>query len=124
MEIEKAFELDRVGSLGFFAQPLNIGGLKHLDLMYLLAAEAKQEHEGTDAAIAYLAGKLKVVDYLSRPPLLQSLVLRPRDYVTKLVSGLLAGKLPLDGNPVAIHVTIPGPSLLAQASDVSDPAFA
>ena len=53
-----------------------------------------------------------------------SLVLRPRDYVTKLVSGLLAGKLPLDGNPVAIHVTIPGPSLLAQASDVSDPAFA
>ena len=53
-----------------------------------------------------------------------SLVLRPLDYVTKLVSGLLACELPLDGNPVAIHTTIPGPSLLAQASDVSDSAFA
>src|ERR1035437_1282026 len=52
------------------------------------------------------------------------LVLRPLDYVTKLVSGLLACELPLDGNPVAIHTTIPGPSLLAQASDVSDSAFA
>src|SRR5271157_4434079 len=53
-----------------------------------------------------------------------SLVLRPRDYVTKLVSGPLACELPLYGNPVAIHTTIPGPSLLAQASDVSDSAFA
>ena len=52
------------------------------------------------------------------------LVPRPLDYVTKLVSGLLACELPLDGNPVAIHTTIPGPSLLAQASDVSDSAFA
>ena len=52
------------------------------------------------------------------------LVLRPLDYVTKCVSGLLACELPLDGNPVAIHTTIPGPSLLAQASDVSDSAFA
>src|ERR1019366_6289429 len=52
------------------------------------------------------------------------LVFRPLDYVTKLVSGLLAGKLPLDGNPVAIHATVPSPSLLAQASDVSDSAFA
>src|ERR1035438_3046087 len=43
------------------------------------------------------------------------LVLRPLDYVTKLVSGLLACELPLDGNPVAIHTTIPGPSLLAQS---------
>ncbi len=51
------------------------------------------------------------------------LVLRPLDYVTKLVPGLLAGKLPLDGNPVAIHMTIPGPSLLAQASDVYDSTF-
>jgi hypothetical protein len=51
-------------------------------------------------------------------------VLRPLDYVTKLVSGLLACELPLDGNPVAIHATIPGPGLLAQASDVSDSAFA
>ena len=51
------------------------------------------------------------------------LVLRPLDYVTKLMPGLLAGKLPLDGNPVAIHMTIPGPSLLAQASDVSDSTF-
>ena len=51
------------------------------------------------------------------------LVLRPFDSVTKLVSGLLARKLPLDRDPVAIHATIPGPSLLAQASDVSDPAF-
>jgi hypothetical protein len=52
------------------------------------------------------------------------LLLRPLDYVTKLVSGLLAGKLPLEGNPVAIHATVPSPSLLAQASDVSDSAFA
>src|ERR1035437_1105386 len=52
------------------------------------------------------------------------LVRRPLDYVTKLVSGLLACELPLDGNPVAIHPTIPGPSLLAQASDISDSAFA
>jgi hypothetical protein len=52
------------------------------------------------------------------------LVLRPLDSVTKLVSGPLACELPLDGNPVAIHTTIPGPSLLAQASDVSDSAFA
>src|SRR5271157_3793830 len=51
------------------------------------------------------------------------LVLRPRDYVTKLVSGLLTCKLPLDVNPVAIHATVPAPSLLAQASDVSDSAF-
>ena len=51
------------------------------------------------------------------------LVLRPRDYVTKLVSGVLTCKLPLYGNPVAIHTTIPGPSLLAQARDVSDSAF-
>ena len=51
------------------------------------------------------------------------LVLRPRDYVTKLVSGVLACKLPLDGNPVAVHAASPGPSLLAQASDVSDSAF-
>jgi len=52
------------------------------------------------------------------------LVLRPLDYVTKLVSGVLACELPLDGNPVAIHTTISGPGLLAQASDVSDSAFA
>src|SRR5271157_2679211 len=51
------------------------------------------------------------------------LVLRPLDYVTKLVSGLLTCKLPLDVNPVAIHATVPAPSLLAQASDVSDSAF-
>src|SRR5271157_927767 len=53
-----------------------------------------------------------------------ALVLRPLDYVTELVSGPLACELPLDVNPVAIHTTIPGPSLLAQASDVSDSAFA
>ena len=52
------------------------------------------------------------------------LVLRPLGYVTKLVSRLLACELPLDVNPVAIHTTIPGPSLLAQANDVSDSAFA
>ena len=51
------------------------------------------------------------------------LVLRPRDYVTKLVSGLLTCKLPLDGGPVAVHAASPGPSLLVQASDVSDSAF-
>src|SRR5271157_383720 len=51
------------------------------------------------------------------------LVLRPRDYVTELVSGPLACELPLYGNPVAIHATVPAPSLLAQASDVSDSAF-
>src|SRR5271157_2178603 len=54
----------------------------------------------------------------------RALVLRPLDYVTKLVSGLLTCKLPLDVNPVAIHATVPAPSLLAQASDVSDSAFA
>src|SRR5271157_2795611 len=54
---------------------------------------------------------------------MNQLVLRPRDYVTKLVSGLLTCKLPLDVNPVAIHATVPAPSLLAQASDVSDSAF-
>ena len=32
-----------------------------------------------------------------------NLVLRPLDYVTKLVSGLLTCKLPLDGDPVAVH---------------------
>jgi tetratricopeptide (TPR) repeat protein len=74
VEIEKAFELDRKGSLGFFSQPLSIGRLQHLDLMYTLAAQAKQEQEGTDAAIAYLAAKLAAVDYLKRPPLLASLL--------------------------------------------------
>jgi len=73
-EIEKAFELDRVGSLGYFSQPLNIGRLKHLDLMYTLAADAQKERDGNDAAIDYLAGKLRAVDYLARPPLLQSLL--------------------------------------------------
>src|SRR5664279_2558456 len=51
------------------------------------------------------------------------LVLRPRDYVTKLVSSVLTCKLPLDGDPVAVHAASPGPSLLAQARDVSDSAF-
>ena len=51
-------------------------------------------------------------------------MLRLLDYVTKLVPGLLARKLPLDGDPVGIHTTILGPSLLAQVSDVSDSAFA
>src|SRR5271157_646317 len=36
----------------------------------------------------------------------KELVLRPLDYVTKLVSGLLTCKLPLDVNPVAIHATV------------------
>src|SRR5271157_1225247 len=62
--------------------------------------------------------------WLGHPSDTFDLVLRPRDYVTKLVSGPLACELPLYGNPVAIHTTIPGPSLLAQASDVSDSAFA
>jgi TonB family protein len=74
MEIEKAFALDRAGSLGFFLEPLNIGRLRQLDLMYTLAAQAEQEQGGTDSAIAYLAGKLKAVDYLQRPPLLACLV--------------------------------------------------
>jgi hypothetical protein len=73
-EIEKAFELDSVGSLGFFSQPLNIGRLEHLDLMYTLAADAKKEQDGTDAATGYLAGKLRAVEYLARPPLLYSLL--------------------------------------------------
>ena len=55
---------------------------------------------------------------------MEHLVLRPLDYVTKLVSGLLTGKLPLDGDLVAVHATGPGPSLLAQGNDVSDTAFA
>src|SRR5271157_1243589 len=36
----------------------------------------------------------------------KELVLRPLDYVKKLVSGLLTCKLPLDVNPVAIHATV------------------
>lgn len=73
-EIEKAFELDRAGSLGFFLKPLNVGRCRLLDVMYTLAARAKKEQEGPDAAIAYLAGKLGTVEYLQRPPLLSSLV--------------------------------------------------
>lgn len=73
-EVEKALELDRTCSIGFFGKPLNIGRLKDLDLMYTLAARAKQEQEGLEAAVAYLSGKLKAVDYLPRPPLLLSLV--------------------------------------------------
>src|SRR5664279_3201582 len=74
-----------------------------------------------DSIIVGIAGTLVALPFFDT---FSRLVLRPLDYVTKLVSGLLACKLPLDGNPVAIHTTIPGPSLLAQASDVSDSAFA
>ena len=74
IEIEKAFELDRAGSLGFFSEPLHIGSLKQVDVMYTLAARLKQEQEGTEAAISYLVGKLRAVEYLARPPLLQSLI--------------------------------------------------
>ena len=59
----------------------------------------------------------------THPAAISRLVLRPLDYVTKRVSGLLARELPLEDSPVAIHPTIPVPSLLAQASDVSDSAF-
>src|SRR5271157_1135010 len=72
---------------------------------------------GIDRGAAKL-GSATVIDFNGRV-----LVLRPLDYVTKLVSGLLTCKLPLDVNPVAIHATVPAPSLLAQASDVSDSAF-
>jgi hypothetical protein len=75
-----------------------------------LQAELRTFHRGLSLTLLLLADLI--------------LVLRPLDYVTKLVSGLLACELSLDGNPVAIHTTIPGPSLLAQASDVSDSAFA
>ena len=46
------------------------------------------------------------------------LVLRPLDYVTKLVSGVLACELPLDGNPVAIHTTISGPRVLVEPASM------
>src|ERR1700733_648079 len=41
VEIEKAIELDRMGSFGFFSEPLNIGRLRQLDVMYTLEARAK-----------------------------------------------------------------------------------
>jgi tetratricopeptide (TPR) repeat protein len=74
VQIERAFELDRAGSLGFFSKPLNIGRLTSLDTMYTMASHAKEELEGTAAAIAYLAAKLGAVSYLKRPPLLVSLL--------------------------------------------------
>src|ERR1019366_2599981 len=67
--------------------------------------------------------KIQYGQFGARFQSMDNLVLRPLDYVTKLVSGMLARKLPLDGNPIPIHVTVPGPSLPTQASDVSDSAF-
>lgn len=73
LEIEKALEVDRAGSLGFFEEPLNIGRLKDLDHMYNMEAMAKEKQEGADAAITFLAPKMRAVEHLSRPPLLLSL---------------------------------------------------
>jgi tetratricopeptide (TPR) repeat protein len=74
LEIERALEIDRAGSLGFFEEPLNIGRLKDLDHMYNLVAIAKEKQEGAGAAITYLAPKMRAVEHLSRPPLLLSLL--------------------------------------------------
>lgn len=74
VEVETALELDRIRALGVFAEPLNIGRLQNLDLMYELAADAKRESVGIDAAISYLAQKLKLVEYLATPVLLRTLL--------------------------------------------------
>jgi tetratricopeptide (TPR) repeat protein len=74
LEIEKALEIDRAGSLGFFEEPLNVGRLKDLDHMYNLQAIAKEKQQGAAAAIAYLAPKMRAVEHLSRPPCLLSLL--------------------------------------------------
>jgi len=72
--IESALELDRTRSLGFFSELLNIGRLRDLDEMYRLTAQVRQTQLGTDWAITFLAAKLRLVEYLSRPPLLISLL--------------------------------------------------
>jgi tetratricopeptide (TPR) repeat protein len=74
LEIERALEIDRAGSLRFFEEPLNIGRLEDLDHMYNLDAIAKEKQEGTEAAIMYLAPKMRAIEHLSRPPLLLSLL--------------------------------------------------
>jgi hypothetical protein len=74
LELERAFELDRMYLLGFFSQPLMTGSLDRLDAMYEAEAKFKIEREGVDAAFSYLSAKLKLVDYLPRPPLLWSLL--------------------------------------------------
>jgi tetratricopeptide (TPR) repeat protein len=74
LEIEKALEIDRAGSLRFFEEPLNIGRLEDLDHMYNLEAIAKEKQEGTEAAIMYLAPKMRAIEHLRRPPLLLSLL--------------------------------------------------
>jgi hypothetical protein len=73
-ELERAFELDREHSVGFFSEPLNAGTLYTLDAMYEAEAKVKIEREGVDAAFSYLYAKLSLVDYLPRPPLLWSLL--------------------------------------------------
>jgi hypothetical protein len=73
-EIERALTLDRDNSIGYFAEPLNAHGLIVLDKMYRLAAAQILTERGADAAIAYLEDKLRGVKYLSRPPLLWSLL--------------------------------------------------
>jgi hypothetical protein len=42
----------------------------------------------------------------------------------KFVSGLLAGKLPVDGNAGTIHTAIPSSGLFAQRGDVRNSALA
>ncbi len=74
-EIERAFELDRTYSLGFFSQPHMTGTLEPYDTMYEAESRIKVEREGVDAASSYLSAKLKLVDYLARPPLLWSLLM-------------------------------------------------
>jgi tetratricopeptide (TPR) repeat protein len=74
-ELERAFELDRTCSLGFFSQPHMAATLYRLDAMYETETKIKIKREGADAALSYLSAKLNLVDYLPRPPLLWSLLM-------------------------------------------------
>ena len=114
-----------------FFDTANVYQLGVAETMLGHAIKGKRERLVIASKVFFKVGEEADQQGLSRKAILRNideslkrLVLRPLDYVTKLVSGLLACELPLDSDPVAIHATVPGPSLLAQASDVSDSAFA
>ena len=95
-------------------------GVKTTDEIFIVALSGHTPFDKTNSIPCFCSDKRLVNPALSCLSCFGALVLRPLDYVTKLVSGLLTCKLPLDGDPVAVHATSPGPSLLAQASEVSD----
>ena len=73
-EMEKALQLDRDSSGGYFLEALQLGRLRDLDLMYKLATDLKHEREGCEAALTFLIVKMKAVEYIPRPPLLLALL--------------------------------------------------